>query len=32
VVVKTSFFPPGDTKASPEALAFMAAAAAWKPR
>jgi CubicO group peptidase (beta-lactamase class C family) len=32
VVVKTSFFPPGDTKATPEALAFMAAAAAWKPR
>jgi CubicO group peptidase (beta-lactamase class C family) len=32
VVVKMSFFPPSDTKATPETLAFMAAAAAWKPR
>jgi len=29
VVVKMSYFPPGDDKAAPETLAFMAAASAW---
>jgi len=32
VVVKLSYFPPGDPKPSAEAAAFFAAAAAWTPR
>jgi CubicO group peptidase (beta-lactamase class C family) len=31
VIVKLSHFPPGDNAAMPEALAFFAAASAWKP-
>ena len=30
VVVKMSYYPPGDNKAAPETLAFMAAASAWR--
>lgn len=32
VVVKLSYFPPGDNKPYGESLAFLAAASAWKPR
>jgi CubicO group peptidase (beta-lactamase class C family) len=31
VVVKLSYFPPGDTSAGAETMAFMRAAAAWRP-
>ena len=31
VVVKLSYFPPANAKSTPEAIAFMAAASAWRP-